>query len=609
MYLHPSYTCWRRPLLSSRQNKIVRALPWDVPENDAPPIKITYSDFVSQLRSHEILQADVRLNDPHIRIFRENGQIEETIVPSSLMAQTMNSLVEQDVLVTVNEPDFALHDVSTVLLWIIQFTVFIAIGRMVLLNAQGKNPMNSFTQIKDKGGVQETGVTFADIEGVDAAKCDLQEVVDFLKNPETYTRLGAKIPKGVLLYGPSGTGKTTLAKAVAGEAGVPFFQCSGSEFVEMFVGVGSSRIRNLFEEARKAAPCIVFIDEIDAVGRRRSGSDGNSGGNMEHDQTINQLLTCMDGFNENQGIIVMGATNRMDVLDDALLRPGRFDRRILVELPDRVGRQGILRIHTQGKPIASDVSLDSLSKRTVGFSGADLESLCNEAAMYAARFKENAITKHHFNMALEKITIGEERRTTYVSDQNKRILAIHEAGHALMGMLLNFPDKVHKISILPRGNTGGVTYFEPHEDQDIGLHTREYLEHNIMVALGGRVAEEITFGKKYITTGASGDLATVYEMAYHMIADYGFSESLGPVQWSEAQGMSSDIDGEIRELVNDLYTRTMEMLFTYRSYLDDLANQLMDQETLDSVFLDAFVEKLDEDRLNFGEGEEGSPIV
>jgi cell division protease FtsH len=566
------------------------------PLPESPPLHIPYSDFISQLRTNEILQADFRLNDPHVRILRANGQIEETIVPTPVMGQTMTALIEKDVLVNVSESDIALHDVSTILLWIIQFAVFIGIGRMIL-NANGRNSMNSFSQMKEKGGVQETGVTFDDIAGADAAKQDLQEVVDFLKHPETYTQLGAKIPKGILLYGPSGTGKTTLAKGVAGEAGVPFFACSGSEFVEMFVGVGSSRIRNLFEQAQKAAPCIVFIDEIDAVGRRRSGGDGNMGGSTEHDQTINQLLTCMDGFNENQGIIVMGATNRVDVLDDALLRPGRFDRRILVELPDRVGRSGILKIHTKGKPVSANVSLESLSKRTAGFSGADLESLCNEAAIYAAREKDKEIQTRHFDMAFEKLTMGEERRTTYVSEAKKRVLAIHEAGHALMGMLVDLPDKVHKVSIVPRGMSGGATYFEPNEDQDIGLQTREYLEHHIMVALGGRAAEEITFGKKFITTGASGDLAEVYRTAYDMIAEYGFSQSMGPVCWSDAQGLQSDIDMEIKELVELLYTRTLELLFTYQTQLDELARILQEKETLDFAFLQDFQAKVAEDRI------------
>ncbi|NBX51739.1 ATP-dependent zinc metalloprotease FtsH, partial [bacterium] len=370
---------------------------------------------------------------------------------------------------------------------------------------------------------EKISTTFDDIAGIDYAKKELQEVVDFLKNPEKYTRVGAKIPKGVLLAAGSGLGKTLLAKAVAGTAGVPFFSASASEFVEMFVGVGSSRIRNLFQKAKAKAPCIVFIDEIDAVGKARSGNLMGPG-NDEREQTINQLLTEMDGFEGNTGVVVIGATNRVDILDKALLRPGRFDRIVTIDAPDVTGRTEILKVHTRGKPLDPAVDLAALAKITAGFSGAELQNLANEAAINAARHDRATITQNDFEEALEKVVMGPLKTARVISDEKRRIVAVHEAGHTVTAFYVGDYDAVRKVSIIPRGSAGGVTLFEPDADRvDSGLLTRTYLENKLVVALGGRAAEEIVYGPAAITTGASHDMEQVYKIARVMVTRYGFS--------------------------------------------------------------------------------------
>ncbi|KAH7692241.1 Peptidase FtsH protein [Dioscorea alata] len=376
--------------------------------------------------------------------------------------------------------------------------------------------------------VPETGVTFADVAGADQAKLELQEVVDFLKNPDKYTALGAKIPKGCLLVGPPGTGKTLLARAVAGEAGVPFFSCAASEFVELFVGVGASRVRDLFEKAKAKAPCIVFIDEIDAVGRQRGA--GLGGGNDEREQTINQLLTEMDGFSGNSGVIVLGATNRPDVLDAALLRPGRFDRQVTVDRPDVAGRVKILQVHSRGKALAKDVDFEKIARRTPGFTGADLQNLMNEAAIFAARRDLKEISKDEISDALERIIAGPEKKNAVVSDEKKKLVAYHEAGHALVGALMPEYDPVAKISIIPRGQAGGLTFFAPSEERlESGLYSKSYLENQMAVALGGRVAEEVIFGEENVTTGASNDFMQVSRVARQMVERFGFSKKIGQI--------------------------------------------------------------------------------
>ncbi|CAN1322822.1 ATP-dependent zinc metalloprotease FTSH 1, chloroplastic [Linum perenne] len=376
--------------------------------------------------------------------------------------------------------------------------------------------------------VPETGVTFADVAGADQAKLELQEVVDFLKNPDKYTALGAKIPKGCLLVGPPGTGKTLLARAVAGEAGTPFFSCAASEFVELFVGVGASRVRDLFEKAKSKAPCIVFIDEIDAVGRQRGA--GLGGGNDEREQTINQLLTEMDGFSGNSGVIVLAATNRPDVLDSALLRPGRFDRQVTVDRPDVSGRVKILQVsvHSRGKALAKDVDFEKIARRTPGFTGADLQNLMNEAAILAARRDLKEISKDEISDALERIIAGPEKKNAVVSEEKKKLVAYHEAGHALVGALMPEYDPVAKISIIPRGQAGGLTFFAPSEERlESGLYSRSYLENQMAVALGGRVAEEVIFGQENVTTGASNDFMQVSRVARQMVERFGFSKKIG----------------------------------------------------------------------------------
>ena len=443
-----------------------------------------------------------------------------------------------------------------------------------------------------------TQVTFSDVAGVEGAKLELTEVVDFLKSPDRFTAVGAKIPKGVLLVGPPGTGKTLLAKAVAGEAGVPFFSISGSEFVEMFVGVGASRVRDLFEQAKKNAPCIVFIDEIDAVGRQRGA--GMGGGNDEREQTLNQLLTEMDGFEGNSGIIIVAATNRPDVLDSALMRPGRFDRQVTVDRPDYAGRLQILNVHAKDKTLSKDVDLDKVARRTPGFTGADLANLLNEAAILAARKDLDTVSNDEVSDAIERVMAGPEKKDRVISDKKKELVAYHEAGHALVGALMPDYDPVAKVSIIPRGQAGGLTFFTPSEERlESGLYSRSYLQNQMAVALGGRVAEEIVYGEEEVTTGASNDLQQVANVARQMITKFGMSDKIGPVALGQSQGgmflgrdmtatrdfsedTAATIDIEVAELVDIAYKRATKVLTDNRSVLDEMAVMLIEQETIDT---------------------------
>ncbi|GAB4195199.1 MAG: ATP-dependent zinc metalloprotease FtsH3 [Coleofasciculaceae cyanobacterium] len=482
------------------------------------------------------------------------------------------------------------------------FPVLLLVGLFFLLrraqNGPGSQAMNFG---KSKARVQmepQTQVTFGDVAGIDQAKLELNEVVDFLKNADRFTAVGAKIPKGVLLVGPPGTGKTLLARAVAGEAGVPFFSISGSEFVEMFVGVGASRVRDLFEQAKQNAPCIVFIDEIDAVGRQRGA--GLGGGNDEREQTLNQLLTEMDGFEGNTGIIIIAATNRPDVLDAALLRPGRFDRQVVVDRPDYAGRLEILKVHSRGKTLAKDVDLEKIARRTPGFTGADLSNLLNEAAILAARRNLTEISMDEVNDAIDRVLAGPEKKDRVMSEKRKTLVAYHEAGHALVGALMPDYDPVQKISIIPRGRAGGLTWFTPSEDRmDSGLFSRSYLQNQMAVALGGRIAEEIIFGEEEVTTGASNDLQQVTRVARQMVTRYGMSDRLGPVALGRQNGniflgreiatdrdfsdtTAAAIDEEVRKLVDEAYKRAKNVLVGNKHILDRLADMLIEKETVDA---------------------------
>ena len=482
------------------------------------------------------------------------------------------------------------------------FPALLLVGLFFLLRRAQSGPGSQAMNFgKSKARVQmepQTQITFGDVAGIDQAKLELNEVVDFLKNADRFTAVGAKIPKGVLLVGPPGTGKTLLARAVAGEAGVPFFSISGSEFVEMFVGVGASRVRDLFEQAKTNAPCIVFIDEIDAVGRQRGA--GLGGGNDEREQTLNQLLTEMDGFEGNTGIIIIAATNRPDVLDAALLRPGRFDRQVVVDRPDYAGRSEILKVHARGKTLAKDVDLDRIARRTPGFTGADLSNLLNEAAILAARRNLTEIAMDEINDAIDRVLAGPEKKDRVMSEKRKTLVAYHEAGHALVGALMPDYDPVQKVSIIPRGRAGGLTWFTPSEDRmDTGLYSRSYLENQMAVALGGRLAEELIFGEEEVTTGASNDLQQVARVARQMITRFGMSDRLGPVALGRQQGnmflgrdimaerdfseeTAAAIDEEVHQLVEVAYRRAKEVLVNNRHILDKLAEMLVDKETVDA---------------------------
>ncbi|MEO0756850.1 MAG: ATP-dependent zinc metalloprotease FtsH2 [Cyanobacteria bacterium J06648_16] len=438
----------------------------------------------------------------------------------------------------------------------------------------------------------KTGVMFDDVAGIDEAKEELQEVVTFLKKPERFTAVGARIPKGVMLVGPPGTGKTLLAKAIAGEAGVPFFSISGSEFVEMFVGVGASRVRDLFKKAKENAPCIIFIDEIDAVGRQRGAGIG--GGNDEREQTLNQMLTEMDGFEGNTGIIVIAATNRVDVLDSALLRPGRFDRQVMVDPPDVKGRLEVLDVHARNKKLADDIALEAIARRTPGFTGADLANLLNEAAILTARRRKEAITMREIDDAVDRVVAGMEG-TPLVDGKSKRLIAYHEIGHAIIGTLVKAHDPVQKVTLIPRGQAQGLTWFTPSEEQM--LISRSQLKARIMGALGGRVAEEVIFGDSEVTTGAGNDLQQVTSMARQMVTRFGMSE-LGPLSLESQQGevflggnwmsrseyseqIAKRIDSQVRSIVNDCYEETTRIVSESREVMDRLVDLLIEKETID----------------------------
>uniref|UniRef100_A0A1J3I4V1 ATP-dependent zinc metalloprotease FTSH 1, chloroplastic n=1 Tax=Noccaea caerulescens TaxID=107243 RepID=A0A1J3I4V1_NOCCA len=577
-----------------------------------------YSEFLNAVKKGKVERVRFSKDGSVLQLTAVDNRRASVVVPND--PDLIDILAMNGVDISVSEGESSGNDIFTIIGNLI-FPI-LAFGGLFLLfrGAGGAGPGGpgglggpmDFGRSKSKfQEVPETGVSFADVAGADQAKLELQEVVDFLKNPDKYTALGAKIPKGCLLVGPPGTGKTLLARAVAGEAGVPFFSCAASEFVELFVGVGASRVRDLFEKAKSKAPCIVFIDEIDAVGRQRGA--GMGGGNDEREQTINQLLTEMDGFSGNSGVIVLAATNRPDVLDSALLRPGRFDRQVTVDRPDVAGRVKILQVHSRGKAIGKDVDFDKVARRTPGFTGADLQNLMNEAAILAARRELKEISKDEISDALERIIAGPEKKNAVVSDEKKRLVAYHEAGHALVGALMPEYDPVAKISIIPRGQAGGLTFFAPSEERlESGLYSRSYLENQMAVALGGRVAEEVIFGDENVTTGASNDFMQVSRVARQMIERFGFSKKIGQVAVGGPGGnpfmgqqMSSQkdysmatadiVDSEVRELVEKAYKRATDIITTHIDILHKLAQLLIEKETVDgeefmSLFIDGQAE-------------------
>jgi cell division protease FtsH len=498
------------------------------------------------------------------------------------------------------------------------------LGGLFLLNRRGGGmggmggggPGGPMGMLQNQNKIEmepNTGVTFEDVAGCDSSKLELVEVVDFLKYPEKFTKVGAKTPRGVLLEGPPGTGKTLLARACAGEAGVPFISTSGSEFVEMFVGVGASRIRNLFGDAKKNAPCIIFIDEIDAIGRQRSGGGGFAT-NDEREQTLNQILTEMDGFSGNSGVIVLAATNRGDILDSALLRPGRFDRRVPVDLPDKDGRVEILRVHCRNKPLSDEVDLGEIAARTIGFSGASLQNLMNEAAIMAARRSKDSISFSEIDYAIDRLTVGLAKTTGMNNPSRQRLVAYHEAGHAIMAALTEGYDTVAKLTIIPRSNgAGGFTLFTPSEERmESGLYSYKFLKGQLAVALGGRVAEELVYGDDEVTTGASNDLQQVRNIARRMVAQWGFSkDALSPTAWEPAEsgGMfsassaaseetESTIDTEVSKLVADAYEVCKKALGENRALMDATVDALLEKETIDGIELDVLLEKYTGSVLN-----------
>ena len=557
-----------------------------------------YSTLIDQVENHKVETVKISADRTKAVVTDQEGNPILVNLPND--PQLIDILMENQVDIAVlpqGDEGFWFRALSSLF-----FPILLLVGLFFLLRRAQSGPGSQAMNFgKSKARVQmepKTQVTFGDVAGIEQAKLELTEVVDFLKNADRFTAIGAKIPKGVLLVGPPGTGKTLLAKAVAGEAGVPFFSISGSEFVEMFVGVGASRVRDLFEQAKANAPCIVFIDEIDAVGRQRGA--GLGGGNDEREQTLNQLLTEMDGFEGNTGIIIIAATNRPDVLDAALMRPGRFDRQVVVDRPDYNGRTEILKVHARGKTLGKDVDLDKIARRSPGFTGADLANLLNEAAILAARRNLTEISMDEVNDAIDRVLAGPEKKNRVMSEKRKELVAYHEAGHALVGALMPDYDPVQKISIIPRGRAGGLTWFTPSEDRmESGLYSRSYLQNQMAVALGGRIAEEIIFGDEEVTTGASNDLQQVTRVARQMVTRFGMSDRLGPVALGRQNGnvflgrdIASDrdfsdetaaaIDEEVRNLVDQAYRRAKEVLVGNRHILDNLAEMLVEKETVDA---------------------------
>ena len=581
---------------------------------------ISYSNFMKQVQQDDVKSVTI-IDNNVIKGKLKSGADFSTIAPRD--DKLVDTLRSRDVEIKAELPPQPPWW-TTLLSSVLPMLLIVGLWFLLMNNAQGGgNKMMSFGKSRAKlYNDEKVKVSFKDVAGAEEAKQELEEVVEFLKSPKKFNMLGARIPKGVLLFGPPGTGKTLLAKAVAGEAGVPFFSISGSDFVEMFVGVGASRVRDLFIQAKKNAPCIVFIDEIDAVGRQRGA--GLGGGHDEREQTLNQLLVEMDGFGANEGIIMIAATNRPDILDPALLRPGRFDRTIVVDKPDIRGREEILKVHSKGKPINKDVDLGVVARRTPGFTGADLSNLVNEGALLAARHNQTSITMSDMEEAAERVMMGPERKSRLISDNEKRLTAYHEGGHTLVGMLLDHTDPVHKVTIIPRGRAGGYTLSLPKEDRYYA--TRSEMLDELKLLLGGRVAESLVL--KEISSGASNDLQRATELARKMVCEYGMSETLGAVTFGHRQEqvflgrdigheneysekVAAQIDDEIRKFIDEAYAGTVKLLSDNLDKLHLIAEALIEKETLEGHEIKELMEYghiLSKDETNSKKPpEEGTP--
>jgi cell division protease FtsH len=581
-----------------------------IPSFGSRPPQIAYSDFIAQVQAGKVDQALVS-SDRIEFILKPDPNAPEAEAQRRVFTTTPVAVdLDLPKILRENNVEFGAPPpnnngwIATLLSWVVPPLIFFGIWGW-LLNRQSGGPA-ALTVGKSKARIYSegsTGVQFADVAGVDEAKAELQEIVDFLKNAEKYTRLGAKIPKGVLLVGPPGTGKTLLAKAIAGEAGVPFFSISGSEFIELFVGVGASRVRDLFEQAKQQAPCIVFIDELDALGKSRGGNN-IIGGNDEREQTLNQLLTEMDGFDANTGVIIIAATNRPEVLDPALRRPGRFDRQVLVDRPDKIGREAILKVHARNVKLADDVELATIAIRTPGFAGADLANLVNEAALLAARNNHQAVTMADFNEAIERVIAGLEKKSRVLNEQEKKRVAYHEVGHAIVGALMPGAGKVEKISIVPRG-VGALGYTLQLPEEDRFLMSEDEIRGRISTLLGGRSAEELIFNN-VVSTGASDDIQKATDLAERMITLYGMSDYLGPVAFEKPQSqffegytsprrsvspkVTEEIDYEVKETVERAHHIALAILNQNRDLLEEIAQELLNKEVVEGSAL--------RDRLN-----------
>lgn len=565
-----------------RSTRRVNASLSDVFRHEAPPPQIDFGTLSRNIRSHKVDTIVYNRNSGNALVTMNGNAYSSKMI---MTEGALDDIVHHNVRLFVDDskpPDFGVF-----LSLLIPIALYFAFFNMVMRNRLGGGEGGDVPQFMKQDTTfkieEDLGVTFEDVAGVDTIRDEVAELVSFVERPGAFHASGATIPRGCLLSGKPGTGKTLLAKAIAAEAGVPFLAYSASQFVEVFVGVGALRVRSLFEAARKAAPCILFIDEIDAIGKKRSGATPGSGGNDEREQTLNQLLTEMDGFHENEGIVVLAATNRLEILDSALTRPGRFDRTIALPLPDVTGRLKILDVHAKNKTVENEEQLKRLAQKTAGWSGAQLQNVMNEAAILAARHGRKVIEEGDIDEAFDKVTIGLPSGTTYSLGQKRRV-AYHEAGHAVVGVLCHDFDHIDKVTILPRGNTGGVTMFIPQADQVDGWYTRQYLQNRIRVALAGHAAEELMFGEKRVSNGAVSDLQVVTHTAKIMVEQFGFSDGGKAVVAQDASDASKSLaDRRVRKLVDEEYAKVMELLTKYRRVLERVADKLVEKETLTGV--------------------------